>query len=154
MTIKPIPAGYQGVTPYLSINGAADAIEFYKQAFGATELFRMPESNGEIRHAEIKIGSFPVMMSDGRGAVGVFRNPQVLTGTSICLHLYVEDVDVLFAQAIEAGAKVVKPVQNQFYGDRIGILEDPFGYVWCIATHKEDLAPEVIRQRAEALYKS
>jgi PhnB protein len=152
MTIKSIPDGYHSVTPYLSIKGAAQAIEFYKRAFSATELFRLVAPNGEIGHAEIKIGDSPIMLADPCEE-GPFRNPQSLGGSSVGLHVYVEDVDALFVQAVDAGAKAVRPLQDQFYGDRTGTLEDPFGHVWFLATHKEDLAPEEINRRAEALFK-
>lgn len=152
MTIKHIPDGYHSVTPYLSIKGAADAIEFYKRAFGATELFRLVAPSGEIGHAEIKIGDSPIMLADPCPE-GAFRSPQSLGGSSVGLHVYVEDVDALFVQAVNAGAKGVRPVQDQFYGDRTGTLEDPFGHVWFLATHKEDLTPEEINKRAEALFK-
>ena len=152
MTIKPIPDGYHSVTPYLSIQDAATAIEFYKRAFGATESFRLVAQSGEIGHAEIKIGDSPIMLADPCEE-GTFRNPQALGGSSVGLHVYVEDVDALFARAIHAGAKTVRPVQDQFYGDRTGTLADPFGHVWFIATHKEELTPEEITKRAAALYK-
>jgi PhnB protein len=152
MTIKPIPDGYHSVTPYLSIKDAAKAIEFYKRAFGANELFRLVAPSGEIGHAEIKIGDSQIMLAD-TCEEGTFRNPQTLGGTSVGLHVYVEDVDTLFAQAVDAGAKTVRPVQDQFYGDRTGTLEDPFGHVWFLATHKEEITPEEINKRAAALYK-
>jgi PhnB protein len=152
MTIKPIPDGYHSVTPYLSIKDAAKAIEFYKRAFGANELFRLVAPSGEIGHAEIKIGNSQIMLADPCEE-GTFRNPQTLGGTSVGLHVYVEDVDTLFAQAVDAGAKTVRPVQDQFYGDRTGTLEDPFGHVWFLATHKEEITPEEINKRAAALYK-
>src|SRR5688572_5566328 len=125
MTVKSIPEGYHSVTPYLSIQGAADAIEFYKRAFNATEMFRLVAPGGTIVHAEIRIGDSPIMLADPC-ETGSFRSPQSLGGSSIGLHVYVEDVDALFAQAIDAGAKSVRPVQDQFYGDRTGTLEDPF----------------------------
>jgi len=152
MTGNSIPDGYHSVTPYLSINNAADAIEFYKRAFSATELFRLVAPSGEIGHAEIKIGNSAIMLADPC-ETGVFRSPQSLGGSSVGLHVYVEDVDALFAQAVEEGATVVKPVQDQFYGDRNGTLEDPFGHVWFLASHKEDLTPEEINKRAEAFFK-
>ena len=152
MSVKPIPDGYHSVTPYLSIRGAAEAIEFYKQALGANELFRLVMPSGDIGHAEIMIGDSHIMMADPCEEFN-FRSPKVLGGSSVGLHVYDEDVDKLFAQAVAAGAKVVKPVQDQFYGDRGGTLEDPFGHVWFLATHKEDLAPEEINRRAEALFK-
>lgn len=151
MTVKAIPAGYHSVTPYLMIKGASKAIEFYKRAFGATEIFRLSQPNGQIGHAEIKIGDSSLMLADPceRGA---FRNPQSLGGSSVALHVYVEDVDRQFAQAVSAGAKEIKPVQDQFYGDRTGTLEDPFGHIWFLATHKEDITSEEINRRAEALF--
>ena len=152
MTIKPIPESYHSVTPYLSISGAADALEFYKQAFSATEIFRLDAPNGEIGHADIMIGDSHVMLAD-QCEESPIPSPQSLSGSSVGLHIYVEDVDALFAQAINAGAKQVKPVADQFYGDRMGTLEDPFGHIWFLATHKEDLTPEDINARAEALFK-
>jgi len=152
MTVKSIPDGYHSITPYLSIKGAAEAIEFYKRAFRATELFRLAMPNGTIGHAEIKIGNSPIMLSDGCEEAPC-RDPQSLGGSSIGLHVYIEDVDTLFAHAVAEGAKVIKPVHDQFYGDRTGTLEDPFGHVWSLATHKEDLTPEEINRRAEELFK-
>lgn len=152
MTVKPIPDGYHSVTPYLMIKGASEAIEFYKRAFGATELFRLAAPGGQIGHAEIKIGDSLIMLADPCEE-GAFRNPQSLGGSSVGLHVYVADVDAQFAQAIKAGAKAVKPVQDQFYGDRSGTLEDPFGHIWFLSTHKEDVAPDEINRRAEALFK-
>lgn len=151
MTVKPIPDGYHSVTPYLMIKGASEAIEFYKRAFDAVEIFRLSRPNGQIGHAEIKIGDSSIMLADPCEQ-GAFRSPQSLGGSSVALHLYVEDSDVQFAQAIRAGAKEIKPVQDQFYGDRTGTLEDPFGHIWLLATHKEDIAPEEINRRAEALF--
>lgn len=152
MTTKPIPEGYYSVTPYLSIKGAAEAIEFYKRALGATELFRLVAPSGEVGHAEIQIGDSRIMLADPCDQGG-FRDPGSLGGSSVGLHLYVPDVDALFAQALSAGAKTVRAVQDQFYGDRTGTLEDPFGHVWFLATHKEDLSAEEINRRAEALFK-
>ena len=153
MPVKPLPEGYHSVTPYLMIKGAAEAIGFYQRAFGATELFRLAQPNGQIGHAEIKVGDSTIMLADPCEQ-GAFRNPQSLGGSSVGLHVYVKDVDAQFAQALSAGAKAVKPVQDQFYGDRTGTLEDPFGHIWFLATHKEDLTPEEISQRAEALFKT
>jgi PhnB protein len=152
MTVKAIPDGYHSVTPYLSIRGAAQALEFYERAFNATELFRLVAPSGEIGHAEIRIGDSAIMLADPCEE-GSFRHPQSLGGSSVGLHLYVEDVDALFAQAVAAGAKTIRAVQDQFYGDRTGTLEDPFGHVWFLATHKEELTPEEINQRAEALFR-
>ena len=125
MTVKPIPDGYHSVTPYLIVDNAAQAIEFYKKALGAVELLRMPTPDGRIGHAEIRIGDSP-----------------------ISLMVYVEDVDALVAQAVAAGAKLVRPIANQFYGDRTGGVDDPFGYHWYLATHIEDVPPDELEKRA------
>ncbi len=141
MPVKPIPEGYHSVTPYLIIKGASAAIDFYKRAFGATELFRMPDPGGKgIMHAEIKIGDSPIMLADEQPQM--YRGPQSLGGTPVSLMLYVDDVDTVFPRALSAGAKEVKPVQDQFYGDRSGTLTDPFGHLWTIATHKRDVSSE------------
>ena len=152
MAVTPIPENYHSVTPYLSIKGASEALEFYKLAFNATEIFRLPTPNGEIGHADILIGDSHIMLSDPCEESPI-PSPQVLGGSSVGLHVYVEDVDALFEQAIKAGAKEVKPVEDQFYGDRTGTLEDPFGHIWFLATHKENLTPEEINIRAETLFK-
>lgn len=152
MTVRSIPDGYHSVTPYLSIKNAAEAIEFYQRAFNATELFRLVAPGGVIGHAEIKIGDSVIMLADPC-ETAPFRSPQSLGGSSIGLHVYVEDVDALFAQAVDVGAKVIKLVQDQFYGDRAGTLEDPFGHVWFLATHMEDITPEEVNKRAEALFR-
>jgi PhnB protein len=144
--VKPIPDGYYTVTPYLYIRGAASALEFYKKAFGATELFRM-DWNGKLGHAEMQIGNSRVMMADEFPEMGV-RGPQALGGSAVGLCLYVEDCDALFHRAVSAGATVVRPLQDQFYGDRSGTVADPFGHVWTIATHKEDVPPEEMDRRA------
>jgi len=151
MSVKPIPDGYHSVTPYLIIEGATKALDFYKRAFGAAELFRLDAPGGKIGHAEISIGNSRIMLAD-TCEESPTSDPQVLGGSSVGFYVYVEDVDVLFAQAIAAGAKAVKPVQDQFYGDRSGTLQDPFGHIWFLSTHKEDLAPEEINRRAEALF--
>lgn len=147
--VKPIPEGYHSVTPYLVMDGAAKAIEFYKNAFGATELFRM-EHQGKIGHAEIKIGDSPVMLSDEHLEMG-FKGPKSLGGTPVSLMIYVDDVDTVYKRAIESGAVELKPLQDQFYGDRSGTLTDPFGHVWTVATHKEDVTPEEIEKRLAAM---
>ncbi|WP_333878196.1 VOC family protein [Methylobacter sp.] len=152
MTVKPIPDGYHSITPYLMIKGAAEAIEFYKQAFGAIEIFRLSHPNGQIGHAEIKIGDSSIMLADPCEQQGAFRTPQSLGGSSVALHIYVKDVDAQFAQAVSAGAKEIKPVLDQFYGDRTGTLKDPFGHIWFIATHKKDISPEEISKRAKELF--
>ena len=147
--VKPIPEGYHTATPYLIVKDAARAIEFYKKAFGATELMRMPGAGGKIGHAEIKIGDSPIMLADEVPGMG-FRSPESLGGSPISILLYVEDVDVVFSEALAAGAKVQRPVADQFYGDRTGGVTDPFGHVWYIATHKEDVSPEEMKKRAAA----
>jgi PhnB protein len=152
MPVKPIPDGYHTVTPYLIVKDAARAIEFYKNAFGATELMRMADPNGKVGHAEIRVGDSHVMLADEFPDKG-FHGPQSLGGSSVGLVLYVEDVDAVAARAVAAGAKVLQPVKDQFYGDRSGTFTDPFGHVWTISTHKEDLSPEEVRRRAEAAMK-
>jgi PhnB protein len=147
--VKPIPEGYHTVTPYLIIGGAAEAIEFYKKAFGATELFRMAQPDGKIGHAEIKIGDSPIMLSDEHPSMG-YRGPKSLGGSPVSILLYVDDVDALVQQATAAGAKIDRPVEDKFYGDRSGSLTDPFGHIWHIATHKEDVSPEEMDKRAAA----
>ncbi|TLY96334.1 MAG: VOC family protein [Gammaproteobacteria bacterium] len=153
MATKPIPEGYRTVTPYLIVKGAAEAIEFYKRAFGAKELLRMADPHGRVGHAEIKIGDSVIMLADEHPAMG-YRGPRSLGGSSVSILLYLEDVDAVFERALEAGAKAQRPVANQFYGDRTGTLEDPFGQVWTVATHVEDVPPEEMRRRAEAAMKS
>lgn len=147
--VKPIPEGYHSVTPYLCVKGAVDALEYYKKAFGAVELFRM-EHDGKIGHAEIKIGDSPIMLADEYPDMG-FVSPITLNGSPVGIMIYVDDVDTMFKQAIEAGGVEKKPVQDQFYGDRSGTLTDPFGHVWTVATHKEDVAPEEIDKRLAAM---
>ena len=146
MAVQFKPDGYHTVTPYLIIQGAAKAIEFYKQAFGAIELMRLDAPGEKIGHAEIKIGDSIIMLADEHPEMG-FRSPQALGGTPVSLMLYVEDSDAMFAQAIAAGGTVQRPIQDQFYGDRSGQLVDPFGHVWTISTHKEDLTPAEIEAR-------
>ena len=147
--VRPIPEGYHSVTPYLIIKNAADAIEFYKKAFGATELFRMDQPDGKIGHAEIKIGDSPIMLSDEFPEMG-HRGPQSLGGSPVSIMLYVEDVDAVVNRATIAGAKLDRPVEDKFYGDRAGSLTDPFGHIWHIGTHKEDVSPEEMEKRAAA----
>jgi PhnB protein len=146
---KPIPEGYHTATPYLIIKDAAKAIEFYKKAFGAKEMMRMSQPDGRIGHAEIKIGNSPIMLADEFPEMGA-RSPQSLGGSPVSILLYVEDVDAFAEQAVAAGTKVVRPVKDQFYGDRSGSFEDPFGHQWHIATHVEDVAPDELRKRAAA----
>lgn len=151
MAIKPIPDGYHTVTPYLIINGAAEAIDFYKRAFGATEILRMPDPKGRIGHAEIRVGDSVIMMADEHQEMG-YRGPRSLGGTSVSILLYVDNVDTVFDRAIKAGAKSQRPVADQFYGDRMGTLEDPFGHVWTIGTHIEDVSPEEMQRRMAAAH--
>ena len=146
--VKPIPEGYHSVTPYLIIDGAADALEYYKKAFGAVELFRM-EHEGKIGHAEIKIGDSPIMLSDENPREG-YKSPKTLGGSGVGIMIYVDDVDTIFNQAIAAGGTEIKAIQDQFYGDRSGTLTDPYGHVWTVATHKEDVSPEEIEKRLAA----
>jgi PhnB protein len=144
--VKPIPDGYHSVTPYMIVKGAAKAIDYYKQVFGATELFRM-EHEGKVGHAEIKIGDCPIMLADEHPEMGAL-SPTTVGGNPISLMIYVEDSDKMFNAAIAAGGTEMRPLQDQFYGDRSGTLKDPFGHVWTVATHKEDLTPEEINARA------
>lgn len=148
--VKPIPDGYHSVTPYLICDGAADAIEYYKKAFGATELFRM-DHDGKVGHAELKIGDSPIMLADEFPQMG-YRSPKALGGTPVSIMIYVEDVDTVYQRAIDAGATEVKPLQDQFYGDRSGTLTDPFGHVWTVATHKEDVTMEEMNRRMAAAH--
>lgn len=152
-SVKAIPAGYSAATPYLCCRHAADAIEFYKKAFGAIERTRMTESDGRIAHAEISIGDALIMLSDEYPEMEV-RSPQALGGSGVSIHLYVEDVDKVAASATALGAKLVRPVANQFYGDRSGTLIDPFGHRWLIATHVEDVSPAERERRYAEMMRS
>jgi PhnB protein len=147
--VKPVPEGYHSVTPYLFIKDAASAIDFYKRVFGATELVRMPSPDGKIMHAELKIGDSVVMLADENPRAGAL-SPQTIGGSASCLHVYVADVDTTVQISVDAGAKLVRPVKDQFYGDRSGGLIDPFGHIWSVATHVEDVTPEEMRKRAAA----
>lgn len=150
MSVKPIPDGYHTATPYLIIKGAAAALDYYKRAFNATELLRLEGPGGMIAHAEFKVGDSPIMIGEESLEMG-YRGPQALGGSPVSVMLYVENVDTLFAQALAAGGTVMRPVQDQFYGDRSGTLTDPFGHVWTIATHKEDLSQAEIDARFAAM---
>jgi len=147
MSVKPIPDGYHSVTPYLCVKGAAQAIEFYKKAFLATERMRIAQPDGRVGHAELQVGDSVIMLSDEFPEIGA-RSPQSLGGSPVGIHLYVEDADAIFSQAVAAGAKIKRPIADQFYGDRLGGVEDPFGHTWWISTHKEDLSPQEIERRA------
>jgi PhnB protein len=149
MAVKPVPDGYHTVTPYLIVNGAAQAIEFYRDAFGATEIMRMPAPQGRIGHAEIRVGDSVIMLADEHPEMG-YRGPRALGGTSVSVLLYVPDVDRMFAQALSCGAKSLRAVADQFYGDRMGTLEDPFGHVWTLGTHIEDVPHEEMKRRMAA----
>ncbi len=153
MATSAIPDGYRSVTPYLIVNGAAAAIEFYKHVFAATEMLRMADAHGRIGHAEIKIGDSVVMLADEHPQMG-YRSPSSLGGSSVSILLYLDDVDDVFARAVKAGATAQREVADQFYGDRTGTLRDPFGHVWTVATHVEDVAPEEMQRRAAAAMKS
>jgi PhnB protein len=148
--VQPIPSGYSGVTPYLIIRGAKGALDFYKKAFSAVELMRFPGPGGTIGHAEIKIGEGIVMLADEMPDTP-YRSPEALGGTPVSLMFYVADVDRRFAQAVSAGATVQREVKDQFYGDRSGTLIDPFGHIWTIATHTEDVSPEQMKRRMAAM---
>ena len=149
--VKAIPEGYHTVTPYLTLRDAAQAMEFYKSAFGARETFRMNTPEGKIGHAELTIGDSIVMLSD-ENPQGGCASPSSLKGTTVTLFLYVEDVDATFQQAVKAGATVLMPVTDMFWGDRHGQLADPFGHRWSIATHKEDLTPDQVAARARKAF--
>jgi PhnB protein len=146
--VKPIPEGYHSVTPYLIVKGAAQAIAFYEKAFGAEELYRMPMPDGRVGHAELRLGDSRIMLADEHPEVGAL-SPGSVGGTPVTIHLYVEDVDEIFARATAAGARVTRPLADQFYGDRLGVLTDPFGHVWSVATHREDVPEDEMRRRAE-----
>lgn len=149
MPVKPIPDGFHSVTPYLYVSNSAAAIDFYVRAFNAREVYRLTMPGGAIGHAEVRMGDSHIMLADESPDWGN-KGPGLLGGTTVGLCLYVEDVDALFAQAIAAGAVQVRPVADQFYGDRSGTVVDPFGHVWTLATHREDLTPAEIQARLEA----
>ena len=148
---SPVPEGYHAVTPYLIARNASAAIEFYKKAFGAEEVYRLAMPDGRVGHAELRIGGSVVMLADEFPEMGA-KSPAALGGTPVSLLLYVADSDAVAAGAVAAGAKVKRPVVDQFYGDRSGTFEDPFGHVWTIATRKENLTPEEIGRRAAAAH--
>ena len=147
--VKPIPDEYPRVTPYLIVDGATAAIDFYSSVLGATERVRMPDPNGRIGHAELNIGDSVVMLADEQPAMGI-RGPTTIGGSPVTLHVYVEDADAAFERAIAAGATELRPIENQFYGDRSGQFEDPFGHRWNVATHVEDVPPDEMAKRAAA----
>jgi PhnB protein len=149
MAVKPIPEQYHTITPYLFIKGVPQAIDYYKKIFGATETVRMPGPGGKIMHAEIKVGDSTIMMSEENVEMGA-KSPATLGGSPFLLHVYVPDVDATTQKAIDAGAKLLRPVKDQFYGDRTGTVVDPFGFVWNIGTHVEDVSPEEMKKRMSA----
>jgi len=149
--VEPIPEGHRTVTPYLAIKNAAQALEFYKRAFGAIESYKLMMPDGRVGHAEIRLGDSLIMLSDGFPEFGG-KAPDTLGGSPVSLHLYVEDVDAFVTKALEAGAKERQPVMDQFYGDRSGQLEDPFGHLWWVATHKEDVSPDEMQKRVREMF--
>jgi PhnB protein len=150
--VKPVPDGYHSVTPYLIVDGGAKAIDFYKRVFHATERMRMPSPGGKVGHAELTIGDATIMLADEHPGMGA-RGPRAFGGAAVSLHLYVPDVDATVKAAVGAGAKLVRPVENKFYGDRMGTIEDPFGHHWHVSTHVEDVPPDEMARRAAAMAK-
>jgi len=151
--VKPVPDGYHSVTPYISIRGAAEAIEFYQRAFNAVVIYHLPMPDGKVGHAVLKIGDSLIMLADEFPEMpeAIAQSPVSLGGTTFGFNVYLPDVDARFQQAVDAGAKVRRPVQNQFYGDRSGIVQDPFGHIWTLSTHMEDLTDEEIQKRMESI---
>jgi PhnB protein len=147
--VKPIPDGYPRVSPYLCVDGASAAIDFYCSVLGARERMRMPGPDGRVFHAELELGDSMIMLGDQNPDIDV-RGPRAIGGTPMMMHAYVEDVDSVFERAVSAGAKALRPVEDQFYGDRSGRFEDPFGHRWDVATHVEDVPPEEMEKRAAA----
>lgn len=152
MAVKPVPEGYHTVTPYLVISGASRAIEFYQRAFGAKEILRVPGPEGRLMHAEIQIGDSRIMLADECPEMGA-RSPQAFGGTPVSLLLYVDDVDAWAKRALAAGATELQPVRDQFYGDRAGTFSDPFGHMWTMSTHREDVSAEELQTRLAAAIK-
>jgi PhnB protein len=146
--VKPIPEGYPRVTPYLYVDGAADAITYYCEVLGATERMRMAGPDGKVGHAEVQIGDSVVMLADEYPDMEI-RGPRTIGGTPVALSVYVEDVDRVFERALKAGGKELRPVEDKFYGDRSGMFEDPFGHHWSVASHVEDVPPEEMMERAQ-----
>jgi PhnB protein len=149
--VKPTPEGHRTVAPYLAIKSAASALEFYKKAFGAIETYKLVLPDGRVGHAEIRLGDSLIMLSDEFPEFGG-KAPEALGGSPVSIHLYVDDVDAFFNRAVAAGARELKPIADQFYGDRSGQIEDPFGHLWWVATHKEDVAPAEMQKRVRALF--
>ena len=151
MAVKPQPAGYHSITPYLIVDGAARAIDYYKSAFGAVEVMRIPAPGERVGHAELRIGDSVIMLADEHPEIGA-RGPRHYQGSPSSLLLYVPDVDATVKRAVEAGGRLKRPVADQFYGDRTGGVEDPFGHLWYVATHIEDVSPEEMSRRAGAAH--
>lgn len=150
--VSPIPEGYTSVTPYLIVKDAAKAIEYYKKVFGAKEIFRMDGPNGKIGHAELQIGNARIMLADENPSMGQGHSSATSIGSSpVSLYLYIPDVDRVVERAVAEGAKIIKPIQDQFYGDRSGFVQDPFGHFWGIATHVEDVSPQEMEERMKKL---
>jgi PhnB protein len=150
MSVQAVPTGHHTVTPYLTVKQGVQALEFYKRAFGATEAFRLMMPDGRLGHAEIRLGDSMIMLSDEFPEYGG-KAPETLGGSPVSIHLYVDDVDAFVKKAVAAGAVERKPVMDQFYGDRSGQLEDPFGHLWWVATHKEDVAPAELQKRVREM---
>lgn len=148
--VKPIPDGYSTVTPYLYIKGAANAIDFYKKAFAATERFRMNGPNNTVGHAEIQIGDSTIMLADEFPNMGV-KGPKTIGGSPVSIYLYVDDVDSVAQRAVKAGATLKQPVEDKFYGDRTGMLEDPYGHTWYVSTHVEDVPADELKRRVDEM---
>ncbi|MEU7006307.1 VOC family protein [Streptomyces sp. NPDC046332] len=153
MSVKPVPEDCPSLTPYLCVDGAAAAIDFYVSVLGANERMRMPAPGGRIGHAELALGNSKIMLADEFPDIG-FRSPEAVGGTPVTLHVYVEDVDAVFADALARGATEVSPVKDEFYGDRTGQFKDPFGHRWSVATHVEDVAPAEMKKRADEAMRS
>jgi PhnB protein len=151
--VEPVPEGYHSVTPYLIVDGAAKALDFYKRVFGATERMRMPGPDGKVGHAEISIGDSVIMLADEHPEMGV-RGPRAFGGSAVSVMLYVGDVDTTVKTAVASGAKLLQPVEDKFYGDRSGTIEDPFGHHWHVSTHIEDVPPDELKRRAAAAMKA
>lgn len=147
--VKPIPDQYPRVMPYLIVDGAAAAIDFYKSVFGAVERMRMPGPDGRLGHAELEVGESVIMLADENPEMGI-HGPKNIGGTPVTLHVYVEDSDAAFERALDSGATLLRPIEDQFYGDRSGQFEDPFGHKWNVATHVEDVPPDEMEKRAAA----
>lgn len=149
MAVNPIPEGYHAVTPYLIVDGAAKAIDFYKKVFDASEVMRMPAPGGKIGHAEIKIGDCHLMLADEFPEMGA-KGPKAYGGSAVNLMVYIKNVDDVVKLALGLGAKLIRPIEDRFYGDRSGQIEDPFGHSWTVATHVEDVSPDELERRAKA----